>query len=1001
MKPPRIAIMLYYLDMVPVPANIQAYIQTGNSPNLSYSASHDSSHKGAPKERCSSATFTREHKYQTRSPDHKDKYNTPNTEVKSRRSKTISHLKTKIPKILKSKHKSESWEHDGNNNNNFESYYDDFGSRDCKTFQNNHSRYSSLDSETSSNFSELSFDYSSSLNSSMNSSHYLSPRSDTNNHTTSTAKQERRCRSAISFTSRLHPDTRPSETTERPTIRREKSGIPVANKYRSKSLERRPHKTVERERPKSTIEHQRSRSPGIPIRTNGNRGRRPRNHSDLNDDVFVSSSCPKTSYGRMSRLHDSNTFRVTNSNECFERTTSSSSPSTRNCYSANGYTSKRPHSSCSGSSGGFNRSFEKETHTQDFHEILHMLQQDASNTKRDGLTSFQGLLQSSMRYLNTEEAVRVKETFNRYFAEPNSKIYSSFLDVLSEFLVQYKNDLQDWLFILLTRLLQRLSTDILQSSQTKIARVLDVVRDSYPYDHQFQIITKYITDKTQTPSLNMKLSLLQYTRGLIALMDANDFTNSAVTRLAITRVITWMSEPKSADVRKESANVIVALFQLNPSEFSMVLSSLPNSIQEGATRAINIEIKNPNGTGSVSTPPYASTNHMRAQSQTVPSKQEHMEKPIYRTASPAKHASRIQMRDEYATGSPVTRTPLSTNSRQDTYGESASTHERLPIANKLSYSSPQESAVPNHVKATPETPYAYNTHYNSENSPMWLSTTKDMSQYNPKSYEDSLIESTRNLSFTSPVNRIADGAEQPDETDDGLNSSMNLLNEISTILSQHHRGIDSEDIKSALIELLKTMRSATNNPMLGQKLQGLLPSVMVMLKHSEATVRCLAIRCLREICQSHPNIYRSDLQSFLMPLLETESDNTKEVSKTAEECCNLISQTIPADELLPIIAPVCGSSNFPTNSSAIKMLNMVSDSCESSVMKKHIETVVPNLLKAYDHTESMVRKAACFCLVSVHNVAGPDLVQPYFQNLAGSKIKLLNLYIRRSQTSNV
>ncbi|XP_066921217.1 CLIP-associating protein 1-like isoform X3 [Clytia hemisphaerica] len=639
--------------------------------------------------------------------------------------------------------------------------------------------------------------------------------------------------------------------------------------------------------------------------------------------------------------------------------------------------------------------------SHDFHEILHMLQQDASNTKRDGLTSFQGLLQSSMRYLNTEEAVRVKETFNRYFAEPNSKIYSSFLDVLSEFLVQYKNDLQDWLFILLTRLLQRLSTDILQSSQTKIARVLDVVRDSYPYDHQFQIITKYITDKTQTPSLNMKLSLLQYTRGLIALMDANDFTNSAVTRLAITRVITWMSEPKSADVRKESANVIVALFQLNPSEFSMVLSSLPNSIQEGATRAINIEIKNPNGTGSVSTPPYASTNHMRAQSQTVPSKQEHMEKPIYRTASPAKHASRIQMRDEYATGSPVTRTPLSTNSRQDTYGESASTHERLPIANKLSYSSPQESAVPNHVKATPETPYAYNTHYNSENSPMWLSTTKDMSQYNPKSYEDSLIESTRNLSFTSPVNRIADGAEQPDETDDGLNSSMNLLNEISTILSQHHRGIDSEDIKSALIELLKTMRSATNNPMLGQKLQGLLPSVMVMLKHSEATVRCLAIRCLREICQSHPNIYRSDLQSFLMPLLETESDNTKEVSKTAEECCNLISQTIPADELLPIIAPVCGSSNFPTNSSAIKMLNMVSDSCESSVMKKHIETVVPNLLKAYDHTESMVRKAACFCLVSVHNVAGPDLVQPYFQNLAGSKIKLLNLYIRRSQTSNV
>ena len=143
--------------MVPVPANIQAYIQSGNSPNLSYSASHDSSHKGSPKERCSSATFTREHKYRTNSPTHKDKYSHSYTEEKTKRgkSKTISHLKTKIPRILKTKHKSESWGLDRNNNNFDNCYGDEFRSRDSKVFQNSHSRYSSFDSETSSNFSEL------------------------------------------------------------------------------------------------------------------------------------------------------------------------------------------------------------------------------------------------------------------------------------------------------------------------------------------------------------------------------------------------------------------------------------------------------------------------------------------------------------------------------------------------------------------------------------------------------------------------------------------------------------------------------------------------------------------------------------------------------------------------------------------------------------------------------------------------------------------------------
>ena len=124
------------------------------------------------------------------------------------------------------------------------------------------------------------------------------------------------------------------------------------------------------------------------------------------------------------------------------------------------------------------------------------------------------------------------------------------------------------------------------------------------------------------------------------------------------------------------------------------------------------------------------------------------------------------MRDEEY-GTP-THTPLtSSGMRQDTYGGVASNSDRMSVANKLSYSSPAAAPISNHmVSSTPEqgTPYGYKTHYNAENSPMWLSSTKDMNNYNPKTYEDSLVEATsRSLSF-APVNRIGDGAEQPDET---------------------------------------------------------------------------------------------------------------------------------------------------------------------------------------------------------------------------------------------
>ena len=56
------------------------------------------------------------------------------------------------------------------------------------------------------------------------------------------------------------------------------------------------------------------------------------------------------------------------------------------------------------------------------------------------------------------------------------QVYSLFLDVLCDFIVVHKADLHDWLFILLSRLLNKLGKELLNSLQSKIVRVLDVIR---------------------------------------------------------------------------------------------------------------------------------------------------------------------------------------------------------------------------------------------------------------------------------------------------------------------------------------------------------------------------------------------------------------------------------------------------------------------------------------------------------------------------------------------
>ena len=51
----------------------------------------------------------------------------------------------------------------------------------------------------------------------------------------------------------------------------------------------------------------------------------------------------------------------------------------------------------------------------------------------------------------------------------------------------------------------------------------------------------------------VKLSVLSYMLGLCQSMDPAELTNTSDTRLAVTRIITWTTDPNSVDIRKVGA----------------------------------------------------------------------------------------------------------------------------------------------------------------------------------------------------------------------------------------------------------------------------------------------------------------------------------------------------------------------------------------------------------------------------------------------------------------
>lgn len=114
--------------------------------------------------------------------------------------------------------------------------------------------------------------------------------------------------------------------------------------------------------------------------------------------------------------------------------------------------------------------------TEDVAEVLNHCASSNWSERKEGLIGLQNLLKSQ-RTLSRVELKRLCEIFTRMFADPHSKrVFSMFLETLVDFIIIHKDDLQDWLFVLLTQLLKKMGADLLGSVQAKVQKALDVTR---------------------------------------------------------------------------------------------------------------------------------------------------------------------------------------------------------------------------------------------------------------------------------------------------------------------------------------------------------------------------------------------------------------------------------------------------------------------------------------------------------------------------------------------
>uniref|UniRef100_A0A3B1IXB0 Cytoplasmic linker associated protein 1a n=1 Tax=Astyanax mexicanus TaxID=7994 RepID=A0A3B1IXB0_ASTMX len=691
--------------------------------------------------------------------------------------------------------------------------------------------------------------------------------------------------------------------------------------------------------------------------------------------------------------------------------------------------------SCSSRNGGIPHYLRQ---TEDVAEVLNHCASSNWSERKEGLLGLQNLLKSQ-RVLSRVELKRLCEIFTRMFADPHSKVFSMFLETLVDFVTVHREDLQDWLFVLLTQLLKKMGADLLGSVQLKVQKALDVTRESFPFDQQFNILMRFIVDQTQTPNLKVKVAILKYIESLARQMDPGDFVNSSETRLAVSRIITWTTEPKSSDVRKTLHNwasedftgrpsttallpgegnleerckqaaqiVLISLFELNTPEFTMLLGALPKTFQDGATKLLHSHLKNSSNTSGVSSP---SNTMGRTQSRHPYSRTSPLTSPTncsHSGLSPSmmEYDTENMNSDEiYSSLRGVTEAIQSFS-----YRSQEDLNEPIRREGKKDDAVGREAASPGSdarlgldVVEGGRTALDNKTSLLNTPSPRAFAGPRTR-EFAPYGYGDTIggydKSALKEAVFDDDVEQFRDCRRQECGENKMVLSkgfAPDLVADLLKELSNHNERV--EERKGALVELLKITRE-DSMAVWDEHFKTILLLLLETLGDKDHTIRALALRVLKEILRSQPARFKNYAELTIMKTLEAHKDSHKEVVRAAEESASTLAGSIHPEQCIKVLCPIVQTADYPINLAAIKMQTKVIERIAKESLHQLLPDIIPGLLQGYDNTESSVRKASVFCLVAIYSVIGEEL-KPHLAQLTGSKMKLLNLYIKRAQTTN-
>ncbi|XP_065094588.1 CLIP-associating protein isoform X4 [Ochlerotatus camptorhynchus] len=636
------------------------------------------------------------------------------------------------------------------------------------------------------------------------------------------------------------------------------------------------------------------------------------------------------------------------------------------------------------------------TMIEDIDTIIQFCASTHWSERKDGLINLTQYL-SEGKMLTSQQLQCVLDLFRKMFMDPHIKVYALFLDTVNELILSHSNDLHDWLFILLTRLFQKLGGDLLGSMHGKIWKTLQLIYEYFPADLQMQCVFRILIDAAQTPNIKTRQATLKFLTTLATTYctAAQFVTHSQTQQLvdrAILKIVQTSLDQKSLELKSQARSCIVALYNCNPSQMTMTLANLPKQYQDTAKAIIQHHMRrSTSGTDSPSSPlsssspkpllspqqgPYSlqSACVSRSRQTSIDVTDSMNSEEVYKNLR--KTTAEIQ---NYSFEAKLDRDANSKDSGISQMGE-------VQMQNSDNYLL-GSNGLNGHVGFEKDdscngskTQSATTTESNTPENTVRLDGI-DMNQ-------KPLVHSQRHhqYTFTDTGELVVDSGVKENDV---IKAAIVLSHDTNT-----------ETIVQVL-ENLQTCIKHGNCELPIKNFKAIMKMLLNLMESQNFTVLIVALHTLGRIVRSSEmkSCWSNFLELILLKIIDCYKIS-KEVSREIDIIVVKIASVLPLDISVNILNPVIATGDFPANLCALKILKELAHKQGKDLTDNHLDSIMPNIARLADDSQSMVRKAAVFCMVELYVVMGEEKVKPKFALLNASKIRLLNVYIAKSLSSN-